>query len=225
VFLADEDDCASYYVCFNGDMIHRTCHLPLLWDHRNSWCDFPQNVICPSLCPGLDDPDNPVYIPHETNCSYYYLCFNGTRLLRRCSDGLIWDRDLEWCNFANETVCPVQEFAEYEVEDSIEIFHSDNEDEGVWDARCPSYNDPNFTVHLPHEEFCDRFYKCSYGRIFVILCPPGLHFSVQHDRCEWPALANCDPTQLPPLQTTTASPTTLPPPGSGQCPMIDDPWV
>jgi Chitin binding Peritrophin-A domain len=140
VFLADEDDCASYYVCFNGDMIHRTCHPPLLWDHRNLWCNFPQNVICPSLCPAVDDPENPVFFPHDYSCSHYYLCFNGTRLLRNCSEGLIWDRDLEWCNFENETICNLREFSEYSVDRDLavlELPQFEIDDDLVFDERCP----------------------------------------------------------------------------------------
>jgi hypothetical protein len=110
--------------------------------------------------------------------------------------------------------------------------------EGIWDPRCPAEDPPNVTVHLPHESDCGLFYKCGNGYRYLIPCPPGLHWSIIHDRCEWPYLALCDPAQLPPLPegTTTATAgtttvtvgtttftagTTTPMPSA--CPAIDNP--
>ncbi|KAG5669465.1 hypothetical protein PVAND_017352 [Polypedilum vanderplanki] len=93
------------------------------------------------------------------------------------------------------------------------------EEEPVLDPRCPTVDDPHYTVHLPHETYCEYFYKCANGYRVLIPCPPGTHWSVEHDRCEWPELANCDPAMLPPIPefTTTQRP--------NNCPDVDNPNV
>lgn len=86
-----------------------------------------------------------------------------------------------------------------------------------FDSRCPEVDPPLNPIHLPHETSCEYFYKCSNRHIFLFPCPPGLHWSIQLDRCEWPWIANCDPAMLPPLGTTTGNPI------QNECPPRDDP--
>lgn len=51
-------------------------------------------------------------------------------------------------------------------------------------------NQPNGAL-LPDPENCNSFYLCSNEHKFVLLCPPGLHFSEKRNQCETPELADC----------------------------------
>ena len=46
-------------------------------------------------------------------------------------------------------------------------------------------------ILLPHERSCEKFFNCHHGERIELDCPVGLHFSVSHQRCEWPKLAKC----------------------------------
>ena len=99
--------------------------------------------------------------------------------------------------------------------------HSQREEDMGFDPRCPEV-DPQPPIHLPHETECDRFYKCAHRHIWLIMCPPGLHWSIIHDRCEWPDIAQCQPAGLPPTTTTTTTTSTTSGPFD-ECPHPDNP--
>lgn len=53
------------------------------------------------------------------------------------------------------------------------------------DARCPpGTSNPPVMVSDPYD--CTRFFKCEGGIAHPIPCPNGQHWSVTHNRCEWP---------------------------------------
>nr|XP_022904659.1 chondroitin proteoglycan-2-like [Onthophagus taurus] len=52
--------------------------------------------------------------------------------------------------------------------------------------QCPSIDE--FSIHLPHENDCTRYYQCK-----MIECPPNLHFNPELGVCDWPQTAGCEP--------------------------------
>jgi hypothetical protein len=46
-------------------------------------------------------------------------------------------------------------------------------------------------VHLPHPTSCSKFFKCFLGVAYLEVCPSGLHFSTQLDRCDYIEIAGC----------------------------------
>ncbi|KAG5672227.1 hypothetical protein PVAND_002369 [Polypedilum vanderplanki] len=46
LFLPDFNDCSKYFICYNGEAIHRSCAEGLLFDMENNWCNFYGNVDC-----------------------------------------------------------------------------------------------------------------------------------------------------------------------------------
>ncbi|CAG9790987.1 unnamed protein product [Diatraea saccharalis] len=59
---------------------------------------------------------------------------------------------------------------------------------------CP--NDSNTEKLLPHRN-CNRFYKCSNGKLVPLTCPSKLYFSIEQNRCEWAEKVNCDNREVP----------------------------
>lgn len=75
------------------------------------------------------------------------------------------------------------------------------------DPRCPPNND-GLVVHLPHEYDCTKFYKCDWGVPVLFDCqPPGTHWSIASDRCEWPNVANCQLSGSSSTSSTTSTST------------------
>uniref|UniRef100_A0A182M4E7 Chitin-binding type-2 domain-containing protein n=1 Tax=Anopheles culicifacies TaxID=139723 RepID=A0A182M4E7_9DIPT len=82
------------------------------------------------------------------------------------------------------------------------------------DDRCPKCEkcDPTF---FPHDN-CDMFYKCSFGLICEMKCPPGLHFNARENVCDWPTQAGCEypPIIEDPPENVACHPNPQCPPGN-----------
>ncbi|XP_053668045.1 mucin-2-like [Anopheles marshallii] len=83
------------------------------------------------------------------------------------------------------------------------------------DNRCPKC-EKCVPTYFPHED-CDKFYKCSFGLICEMKCPPGLHFNTRENVCDWPAQAGCEypPIIEDPPENVACHPNPQCPPGNG----------
>jgi len=75
-FLADQNDCLSFFNCTLGCFGHSSCGRAqgkgLLWNEEKDWCDFPENVHCgtrpcndPERCHGDNKPDPPEVLTRD----------------------------------------------------------------------------------------------------------------------------------------------------------------
>ncbi|KAF5286753.1 hypothetical protein FQA39_LY04176 [Lamprigera yunnana] len=56
-------------------------------------------------CP-FPDPGGPgIYFPHETDCSLFYQCSNGYKILQKCPGDLVFNPDKNVCDFRDNTNC------------------------------------------------------------------------------------------------------------------------
>lgn len=62
-FVPNPNDCGSYYVCFNGDLIQRSCAENLWWDVNDEWCTYAVGVTCDPRTP--NNPNAPTEPPVE----------------------------------------------------------------------------------------------------------------------------------------------------------------
>lgn len=53
-YFADSSDCARYFVCVFGEALHETCTGGLYFSSELQTCDWPSNVLCPSVYEGSD---------------------------------------------------------------------------------------------------------------------------------------------------------------------------
>lgn len=60
----------------------------------------------------------------------------------------------------------------------------------VYDPCAPDCGEEN-NLLLPHPQDCSKYYQCSNGDAYLMLCPSGLYFSPTTERCEYPYQANC----------------------------------
>ncbi|KAJ8968909.1 hypothetical protein NQ314_002050 [Rhamnusium bicolor] len=58
-------------------------------------------------------------------------------------------------------------------------------------AKCPVLKEPPFTINIPHETECGKFYICQKHKKIEMSCPSFLEFNPKIQICDWPQKANC----------------------------------
>lgn len=64
-----------------------------------------QALDIPLTCPENDDIFHPVHIPHFTDCTKFYKCFNGGKYEMDCPGGLHWNIEKDYCDFPEQANC------------------------------------------------------------------------------------------------------------------------
>ena len=100
-------NCTLYIKCFEGVEQVLSC-APLIFDKVDRICKSEAEAVCdeedpPNQCP----PDSYVTMPHSSNCSLYYECFNGNRYESECAPHAYFDANLDIlrCNNAELALC------------------------------------------------------------------------------------------------------------------------
>lgn len=53
-------------------------------------------------CPAVTDPDNPVYLPDDTECKVYYVCTDGIPVPTECGPNTFWNCEENVCVFPEQ---------------------------------------------------------------------------------------------------------------------------
>lgn len=153
----------------------------------------PPNGVDPD-CPYPDPLNYTVHLPYESNCSKFYKCDNGKKVEFDCPPGLYFSPSLEVCVWPSESGCSNdgggtggEEPQPSEPSDPEEP----QEPANGGNSECPFPDPLNYTVHLPHESDCSKFYKCDNGKKVEFDCPPGLYFSPSLEACVSPSESGC----------------------------------
>lgn len=104
-------------------------------------------------CP-TKDPCPPKLIFHEEDCTRYYECRNGDKILKKCKEGLHFSKKWHGC---------------------VQPAKSECEDED--DGKCKEGD------LLPHECQCTKFYECKKNRKVLHECNPGEYFDEERKSC------------------------------------------
>ncbi|CAH2988061.1 unnamed protein product [Chilo suppressalis] len=184
--------------------------------------------------PTNDCPTNSEYLlPHETNCSLYYQCDHGRKILKNCMPEKAFDSKLQECVTVASGGCTVDvgnDEARFWSPTSTYVTTPTTPD-GSEDSTTTnsSVAQPNcshgFVGFIPHPNLCDSFYLCWAGKLKHFFCEPGYEFDLERATCILIAPGGCTlggttaatdvPTTPGPTTTedfTTASP--ICPPGS-----------
>ncbi|KAF5290813.1 hypothetical protein FQR65_LT11517 [Abscondita terminalis] len=137
-------------------------------------------IVNAGECPQGEDPEVDILLPHETDCTKFYKCSHGDKILQSCPEDLHFSVEKQYCDWPNVAnlllgflfLCV-----------SLIIVNA---------GECPQGEDPEVDILLPHETDCTKFYKCSHGDKILQSCPEDLHFSVEKQYCDWPNVANCE---------------------------------
>ncbi|CAH2988058.1 unnamed protein product, partial [Chilo suppressalis] len=181
-----------------SDVIEMTkaLHLLLLLVALSAALAFPTD--CPTAGEQL--------LPHDSDCSLYYQCVHGSKVVRNCAPGTHFDFKLQICNWPFLVNCKqaptitttTQSSATTKVTPSID---------GV--EKLPNGCPADFGTHLllPHETDCAKYYTCNNGDRILMRCAAGTLFNVNLQLCDWPDSVNCNqqatiPTTSSPVTTT-----------------------
>lgn len=123
-------------------------------------------TLLPSECPLENDPiTNPIYLPHESDCSLFYLCYHGEKILYQCSSPpfLYWSIEFNRCETAVVANCLLGQTTT----DEVTI---------PWDPRCPLIDDADNPASFPDEDDCELFWQCDAGEMILSRCSDRNHW-------------------------------------------------
>ncbi|KYM79154.1 Peritrophin-1, partial [Atta colombica] len=176
--------CNRYYDCIDGEKILQTCPIGKHFDYMREICDWASVVKCIRPIPtfkiltsDIDDynttcaPEGRAF-QHDTDCSAYYLCSNGEKILRQCMEGLHFNMTIQTCDYPQKS-CDLNRSSP---RINLDI--------------CPPPNSVQ-EVFLPHECECTQYYECIDGKKFLRFCPNRLHFDPVWQICNDPIEAKC----------------------------------
>ncbi|XP_014470060.1 PREDICTED: probable chitinase 3 isoform X2 [Dinoponera quadriceps] len=134
------------------------------------------DVEIPAQCPEQHAENTMIRLKHESECSKYYECLQGKKILKVCpyrneyNDRLHFNPALQACAWPDLTIC---------------------EDANANQPRvCPG--DLKRCIGIPDEKYCDRYYLCDHDRQEVRRCAEGLHFNPATQMCDYPKNAGCE---------------------------------
>lgn len=239
IVLPFPGDCTKFYECSRGKKIPMDCpeyneyHEKLRFNPKTHRCDWPENVDCiqsellpkvkisesrsslPTKCPKYDSVNETVLLPHASDCTKFYVCSHGQKVLKQCPEiddegnRLYFNYEEQICDWSWNVDCQLPEPVIRAAPVREEMSPVANE--------CPAVDPVDRTVLLPYEGDCTKFYMCLRGHKYEKQCPKmqntdeRLHFNKYKQTCDWPWTAGCDsdiPTPIPTQPfTTTPRPT------------------
>ncbi|XP_066152201.1 protein obstructor-E-like isoform X2 [Euwallacea fornicatus] len=180
--IGDATYCDRYWECVNGQPELYDCPNGLVYAGKNrgvtEGCDYPWRS---DYCDGKQQANPPIgtdhcdwlygIFGHETSCTRYWTCWNGTATEQLCIGGLLYNERTHSCDWP-ENVDGCQ--------------------------KHPLCNDdPNGNV--PLGKSCNRYWQCQGGYPRLQRCPAMLVFDRRSLRCVVPPTEDCDvPSTLPP---------------------------
>ncbi|XP_037032733.1 uncharacterized protein LOC119071780 [Bradysia coprophila] len=117
-------------------------------------------------CPTVDTED-PSFLPNDSFCDSYYLCYHGRPFEMFCSRGFYWSQDNRKCISERESKCA--------------------DATGVKAPECP----PTGQFFIPHTERCNLFYYCENGIRSIQQCSAFKQWDVVEQTCKLDISAQC----------------------------------
>jgi len=174
--VADATYCDRYWECLTGERELYDCPNGLVWVGKNrgiaDGCDYPWRN--PTICNGKDLANPPIstehcdwlygIFGHETSCTRYWTCWNGTATEQFCIGGLLYNEETHACDWPQNV--------------------------GGCQKHPLCKDDPNGNV--PLGKSCNRYWACQGGYPRLQRCPAMLVFDKDRKRCVSPPTADCD---------------------------------
>ncbi|CAL7945671.1 unnamed protein product [Xylocopa violacea] len=238
ILLPKEDDCTAFYSCNEGTPILMKCGEGLVFDSEKQACDWgdvqckshPTGTTLPPTTPRSSQPEpsrtirpsqnqvhcpehnrgEVVLLPKEDDCTAFYSCNEGTPILMKCGEGLVFDSEKQACDWGDVqckshptgTTLPPTTAPPSQPEPSRTIRPSQNQ------VHCPEHNRGE-VILLPKEDDCTAFYSCNEGTPILMKCGEGLVFDSEKQACDWGDVqckSHPTGTTLPPTTAPTSQP-------------------
>lgn len=114
IFLANQEDCQKYFICYDGEPTEMDCGRQLHWDPLNNWCIPAEYSTCvPSfVLPEIREIDCPpesmndlLFIHHPEDCRFFFTCFQMQSRLQRCANRTLFDYIIATCRLSDQARC------------------------------------------------------------------------------------------------------------------------
>merc|ERR1712106_735831 len=174
--VGDATYCDRYWECLTGEQELYDCPNGLVWVGKNQGiadgCDYPWRHS--NICNQKDLANPPqstehcdwLYgiFGHETSCTRYWTCWNGTATEQFCIGGLLYNEETHACDWpSNVKGCQKHPL-------------------------CTEDPDAN----VPLGSSCERYWACQGGYPRLHRCPATLVFDKQSRRCVAPPTQDCE---------------------------------
>jgi len=181
--VAHESACDLFYECYEGQGFLQSCPNGLIYANDGRYgliknCDYPHNANCNGR-PERNPPQSTEHCDwlygifgHETSCTRYWTCWNGTATEQFCIGGLLYNEETHACDWPQNV------------------------------AGCQKHplckDDANGNV--PLGKSCNRYWACQGGYPRLQRCPAMLVFDKNRRRCVTPPTEDCEvpTTSAPP---------------------------
>lgn len=108
VHFPHEKDLKKYYKCYMGRAYLMNCPDDTEWSPFLDNCVEKRKIhMRASDCPAVDDPKNPVHIPHPFECNLFFKCANGSPVLMECPVDLHWSIKTNRCERPEDAGCSI----------------------------------------------------------------------------------------------------------------------
>ncbi|XP_058129418.1 protein obstructor-E-like [Anopheles coustani] len=178
--VGDVTYCDRYWECINNQPELYDCPNGLVFagKHRGvtEGCDYPWRS---NYCEGKQLANGPIstehcdwlygIFGHETSCTRYWTCWNGTATEQLCIGGLLYNENAHSCDWP-ENVDGCQ--------------------------KHPLCND-DANGNVPLGKSCNRYWQCQGGYPRLQRCPAMLVFDRRSLRCVVPPTEDCDVPTTP----------------------------
>ncbi|KAF5303798.1 hypothetical protein FQR65_LT08134 [Abscondita terminalis] len=117
------EQCGSFYVCVNGNLVTQKCGPGLYWNAESSICDWSYRVKCsaetknkPQHTEKLVKAPEPANKPNDPcktgsfsavsgDCTQYLICLWNKYEVFHCSEGLHWNNERKICDWPENAEC------------------------------------------------------------------------------------------------------------------------
>lgn len=172
--LPHESYCDKYYICVDDITDVRDCPNGLVWIGRGrglkDGCGYPWDADCTNR-PNRNAPISTEHcewlfgiFSHETSCTRYWTCWNGTAIEQYCIGGLLYNEFTHACDWP----------------------------ENVGGCQKHPLCKDNPDGRVPLGKSCTRFWQCIGGYPRLMRCPATLVFDKISKRCVEPPTEDCD---------------------------------
>ncbi|KAH8256937.1 hypothetical protein KR038_000052, partial [Drosophila bunnanda] len=161
LFLPHVSNCSLYYLCMSETAVPRECPTGYFFDSRDQQCVPVMEASCIPSCKsrGLES------FSYDRTCNKYVLCFDGTPVVRACSDGLQYNAQTDRCDYPQYVDCA--------------------------DNLCIRENNPEDIVFIASKASCNKYYVCLNGLPTVQNCSYGLQYNPATQSCDFASKVNC----------------------------------
>jgi len=178
---AHESYCDKFYECVgNDEVVVRDCPNGLVYAGRKAQvdvCGYEHEYRC-EAGQSRNPPISTEHCDwlygifgHETSCTRYWTCWNGTSIEQFCVGGLLYNEKTHSCDWP----------------------------EFVADCQKHPLCAEDANGNVPLGKSCERYWSCQGGYPRLMRCPATLVFNKVSRRCVHPPTEDCDvpPTESP----------------------------